>query len=343
MSHVKRMRVLALMHPDLVPPPDAESVPEAARFRYKTEFDVVSALQRLGHEVRALGVQDELHPIRDAVEEFKPDIAFNLLEEFQGNVLFDQNVVSLLELLRVPYTGCNPRGLIISREKALSKKLLVYHRIRVPDFHVFPIGRKVRRPRQLGFPLIVKSLTEHSSLGISKASIVHDDPGLAERVSFVHRRIKTDAIAERYIDGREVYVSVLGNERLTAFPPRELVIESEHSDAPVIATERVKHDPDYQERHGIEHRPASELPPIVAAALPRLSKRIYRILNLSGYARIDYRVSPDGLIWCLEANPNPEIAMEEEFASAALDAGVGYPELLQRLLNLGLKGSMLEE
>jgi D-alanine-D-alanine ligase len=340
---MKKLRVLALMHPDLVPPPDAASVTGVDRFRYKTEFDVVSTLQEMGHEVRVLGVQDELHPIRDAVDEFRPDIAFNLLEEFQGSVLFDQNVVSLLELLRVSYTGCNPRGLIISREKALSKKLLVYHRIRVPDFHVFAMGRKVRRPRPLGFPLIVKSLTEHSSLGISKASIVHDDDELAERVGFVHRRIKTDAIAEQYIDGREVYVSVLGNERLTAFPPRELVIESAHSDAPVIATERVKHDPSYQVRHGIEHRRATDLPASVAAALPHLSKRIYRILNLSGYARVDYRVSADGLIWFLEANPNPEIAREEEFASAALDAGINYPELLQRLLNLGLKGTGPEE
>lgn len=343
MSRPKKLRVLALMHPDLVPPPDAAAVPEDDRFRYKTEFDVTSTLRALGHEVRALGVQDELHPIRDAVEEFRPDIAFNLLEEFQGNVLYDQNVVSLLELLRVPYTGCNPRGLIISREKALSKKLLVYHRIRVPDFAVFPMGRKPRRPRQLPFPLIVKSLTEHASLGISKASIVHDDAGLAERVSFVHRRIKTDAIAERYIEGREVYVGVMGNERLTALPPRELVIESAHSDPPVIATERVKHDPDYQERHGIEHRPATDLPAGAAAALPHLSKRIYRILNLSGYARIDYRVSSDGLIWCLEANPNPEIAYGEEFATAAADVGIQYPELLQRLLNLGLQGTVAAE
>ena len=243
----------------------------------------------------------------------------------------------------MPYTGCNPRGLIISREKALSKKLLVYHRIRVPAFHAFPMGLKVRRPRQLAFPLIVKSLTEHSSLGISKASIVHDDAELTDRVKFVHRRVKTDAIAEQFIEGREVYVAVLGNERLTALPARELVIASEHSDPPVIATEKVKHDLEYQERHGIEQKPAVDLLPAVQSALPHLSKRIYRILGLSGYARIDYRISPDGLIWCLEANPNPEISQGEEFASAALQAGIAYPELLQRLLNLGLKGTAFED
>jgi D-alanine-D-alanine ligase len=340
---MKKLRVLALMHPDLVPPPDAASLSLEDRFRYKTEYDVTSTLQQLGHEVRSLGVQDELHPIRDAVEEFKPDIAFNLLEEFQGNVLYDQNVVSLLELLRVPYTGCNPRGLIISREKALSKKLLVYHRIRVPAFHAFPMGLKVKRPRDLAFPLIVKSLTEHASLGISKASIVHDDPELEERVKFVHRRVKTDAIAEQFIEGREVYVAVIGNERLTALPARELVIASEHSDPPTIATEKVKHDLEYQERHGIEQKPAVDLLPAVESALPHLSKRIYRILGLTGYARIDYRVSPDGQIWCLEANPNPEISQGEEFASAAAQVGISYPELLQRLLNLGLKGAGFED
>lgn len=340
---MKKLRVLALMHPDLVPPPDAASLSAEDRFRFKTEYDVCNTLTQLGHEVRPLGVQDELHPIRDAVDDFKPDIAFNLLEEFQGNVLYDQNVVSLLELLRVPYTGCNPRGLIISREKALSKKLLVYHRIRVPAFHAFPLGLKVKRPRDLAFPLIVKSLTEHASLGISKASIVHDDAELEERVKFVHRRVKTDAIAEQFIEGREVYVAVIGNERLTALPARELIIASEHSDPPVIATEKVKHDLEYQERHGIEQKPAVDLLPAVESALPHLSKRIYRILGLSGYARIDYRVSPDGQIWCLEANPNPEISQGEEFASAAAQVGITYPELLQRLLNLGLKGAPFED
>ena len=151
--------------------------------------------------------------------------------------------------------------------------------------------------------------------------------------------MKTDAIAEQFIEGREVYVGVLGNERLTALPARELVIASEHSDAPTIATEKVKHDLEYQERHGIEQKAAVGLLPAVESALPHLSKRIYRILGLSGYARIDYRVSPDGLIWCLEANPNPEISEGEEFASAADQAGIGYPELLQRILQLGLKNS----
>jgi D-alanine-D-alanine ligase len=340
---MKKLRVLALMHPDLVPPDDAERLSEEERFEWKTEWDVVRTLRDIGHDVRPLGVQDELQPIRTAVEEFKPAIAFNLLEEFQGNVLFDQNVVSLLELLKVPYTGCNPRGMVISREKALSKKLLVYHRIHVPAFHVFPIGRKVKPPRDLAFPLIVKSLTEHASLGISQASLVSNDAELIERVAFVHRRIATDAIAERFIEGREIYVGVMGNERLTALPPRELVLEHPRTDGPLIATEKVKHDLEYQKRHGVEQKPAENLPPNVEATIAHLSKRIYRILMLSGYARLDYRLSADGQLWFLEANPNPEIAMSEEFASAARQAGIEYPDLLQRLLNLGMRGARTEE
>lgn len=326
------------MHPDLVPPEDAGRYTEEERFTWKTEWDVVRTLRKIGHEVRPLGVQEELHPIRVAVEEFRPHVAFNLLEEFQGNVLFDQNVVSLLELLRVPYTGCNPRGLIISREKALSKKLVIYHRIRVPDFQVYPMGRKVKRPRRLAFPLIVKSLTEHASLGISQASVVNSDEELAERVAFVHRRVATDAIVEQFIEGREIYVGVMGNERLTALPPRELVFTRAKSDGPLIATERAKHNLEYQERHGIELRAADEMPPGVTASIAHTSKRIYRILGLSGYARLDYRLDREGRLWFLEANPNPEIAMGEEFASAAEAAGLTYPELLQRIINLGLKG-----
>ena len=339
---MRKLRVLALMHPELVPPDNAAELDEWDQFDWKTEWDVCRTLREIGHDVRALGVQDELLPIRDAVQEFQPHVVFNLLEEFHGNVLFDHNVVSLLELLRVPYTGCNPRGMIISREKALSKKLLVYHRIRVPAFHVYPYGRKAKRPKTLELPLFVKSLTDHSSLGISRASLVKTDEELAERVAFVHRRLGSDAIAEQFIDGREIYVGVIGNDRLTALPPRELVFENAPDGAPLIATARVKHDLDYQERLGIEQRAAQDLPDAVASGLAHLSKRIYRTLGLTGYARLDFRLRPDGNLFFLEANPNPEIAVGEEFASAAEAAGIDYPELLQRIISLGMRAATPE-
>lgn len=339
---MRALRILTLMHPELVPPDSLDGVDEREAFVWKTEYDVVSTLRRRGHDVRALGVQDELLPIRDAVAEWKPHLVFNLLEEFHGNVLYDHNVVSLLELLRVPYTGCNPRGLVISRSKALSKKLLAYHRIRVPQFAVFPLRHKARRPKNLRFPLFVKSNTEHASLGIAQASRVEDDDALAERVAFVHRRVGTDAIAEEFIAGREIYVGVLGNERLTTLPAWELFFRNAPADAPLIATARAKHDPEYQAKLGIDSGPAEDLSPQVRATIARTARRIYRVLELTGYARIDFRFTSEGALYFLDANPNPELAEREELASAARHAGIAYDALLERILRLALRAARID-
>ena len=245
---MRKLRVLVLMHPTHVPPETLDGLSAQEALALKAEFDIVQCLRKLGHEPRPLGVQDEFLPIRDAVEEFKPHIVFNLLEEFHSNVLFDQNVVSLLELLRVPYTGCNPRGLILARSKSLGKKLLSYHRIPVPDFLVIPRGHRTRRPRKLEFPLIVKSLVEHASFGIAQASVVENDEQLAERVAFIHESIATDAIVEQFIEGREIYMGLLGNDRLVALPPVELVFEKMPANSALIATAKVKHDVAYQKK-----------------------------------------------------------------------------------------------
>ncbi|MGK2963272.1 MAG: D-alanine--D-alanine ligase family protein [Gemmatimonadaceae bacterium] len=334
---MKKLRVLVLMHPDHVPPDSLDGLTAQEALALQAEFDIVQCLRKLGHEARPLGVQDEFLPIRDAVEEFKPHIVFNLLEEFHNNVLFDQNVVSLLELLRVPYTGCNPRGLILARSKSLSKKLLAYHRIPVPDFLVIPRGHRTRRPKKLEFPLFVKSLMEHASYGIAQASLVEDDERLAERVAFVHESIGTDAIAERFIEGREIYVGVLGNERLVALPPLELVFENRPANAPLIATAKAKHDLAYQAKRGIVLEPAEGLEPEVAERIARFAKRIYRTLELDGYARIDFRLSSETVPYFLDANPNPDISDGEELASAAELVGMTYGELISRILRLGMR------
>jgi D-alanine-D-alanine ligase len=343
---MKKLRVLVLMHPDHVPPDSLDGLTPQEALALKAEYDIVQCVRTLGHEARALGVQDEFLPIRDAVEEFKPDVVFNLLEEFHHNVLFDQNVVSLLELLRVPYTGCNPRGLILARSKSLSKKLLAYHRIPVPDFLVIPRGHRTRRPRALEFPLIVKSLMEHASYGISQASKVEDDERLTERVAFVHDSIGTDAIAERFIEGREIYVGVLGNDRLVALPPIELVFENMPANAALIATAKVKHDLAYQARRGIALKPVEGLEQEVMDRISRFAKRIYRTLELDGYARIDFRLSSSNVPYFLDANPNPDISDGEELASAAALVGMSYGDLISRILGLGLKrgsGAATEE
>ncbi len=332
---MKPLRVLALMHETLVPP-DAAGDADLAAAPWKTEFDVVSTLRELGHEVRALGVRSDLRVVREAIEEWQPHIAFNLLEEFDGVATYDQNVVAYLELLRVPYTGCNPRGLMLSRDKALSKKILAYHRIPCPDFAVFAMGRAVRRPRRLSFPLIVKSLTEDASLGIAQASVVESDEKLKERVAFVHESVGTSAIVERYIEGRELYVSVVGNRRLHVFPVWELRMDGLPDEAHPIATQRLKWSRPYQRKYGIQWGEARDLPDPVARRVQELAKRIYRTLGLSGYARIDFRLDAAQGAYALEANPNPEIANGEELAASAERAGLSYKALLQHILSLGL-------
>jgi D-alanine-D-alanine ligase len=333
---MKRLRVLVLLDQDLVPPDSHKGYTEQEIHAWKTEYDVVSTLRANGHDVRPLGVQHELKPIRDEIESWKPDVVFNLLEQFHGEAAYDQNVASYLELMRIPYTGCNPRGLMLARGKDLSKKLLSYHRIPSPAFAVFPMRRKIRRPTRLRLPLIVKSLSEDASMGISQASVVDTDEKFVERVTFIHQSIGTPAIAEEYIEGRELYVGVLGNERLRVLPIWELEFRQLAPGTRAIATEKVKHDPEYQERRGIFHGPAQDISPELRSRISKTAKRICRTLELDGYARIDFRLSADGIPYYIEANPNPEIAHTEEFAHAAVHGGLAYADLLNRILALGI-------
>ncbi len=333
---MKRLRILVLMHEDLVPP-DPLNGQDVAGAEWKTEYDVVSTLRKLGHDVKPLGVKSDLGVLRSAVEDWKPHIAFNLLEEFDGVAVYDQNVVSYLELLHVPYTGCNPRGLMLARDKALSKKLFSFHRIPFPDFMVVPQGRTAKRPKWLSFPLIVKSVTEEASHGISQASIVQDDVKLKERVEFIHANIGTGALIEQYIEGREFYVGVMGNGHVHVLPVWELIMDKLPDDARRIATERVKWSRAYQDKYGIRSEEARNLSEGKAEEIQHLAKRVYRALGLSGYARIDVRMDAAGSVYVLEANPNPQISHDEDFSDSAEKDGYPYKDLLQELLNIGLR------
>jgi len=330
---MKKSRVLVLIHRNLMPK-EGIAAPEVNP-EWRMEWDVVTHLRRRGHELMLIEVHDDLTPIRQALDEFKPRIAFNLLESFDNVLVFDQNVVSYLELLRVPYTGCNPRGLTLARDKALARKLLAYHRIPSPEFMVVPLGRKPALPKRLSYPLIVKSLYYEASAGISQASVVATDEQLAKRVKFIHDTLLTPAIVEQYIDGRELYVGVLGNHRLQVFPVWEMSFDKMQGDNWRIATERVKWNVSYQKRHGIDTAEA-KLPDGLAPKIQHLAKRTYRALELSGYARIDFRLDADGIPHVIEANPNPQLAEQEDFAQSAKKAGVAYDDLLERIMSLGV-------
>jgi D-alanine-D-alanine ligase len=334
MKKPKKHRVLVLVHKDLVPKEGAPKPDETAAWRM--EWDVVTTLRECGHELLVIGVHDDLTPIRSSMEEFKPTIVFNLLEAFDNIGVFDQNVVSYLELLKTPYTGCNPRGLTLARDKALARKLLAYHRIPAPDFAVIPLGKTAVLPKRMSYPLIVKSLTYESSIGISQASVVANEEQLIKRVRFIHDTLFTAAIVEQFVNGRELYVGVMGNQRLRVFPVWEMSFSRMAEGNWRIATERVKWNADYQERHGIETGEA-QLDNGLAAKVQHLAKRAYRALELSGYARIDFRMDESGKAYVIEANPNPQLAAEEDFAQSALHGKMPYPRLLERIMALGLE------
>jgi len=332
---VKRARILALVHDHLVPPRQTEGL-DVREAEWKMEYDVIETLKEMGHEVRIRGVHDDLSGIRPTVASFSPHIVFNLLEAFAGVATFDQNVVSYLELLHLPYTGCNPRGLILARDKALSKKLLAYHRVPVPDFTVVRLGRKAAIPPRLTFPLIVKSLFFESSTGISQASVVENADQLAKRVTFIHESLGTAAIVEQFIDGRELYVGVVGNERLEVFPVWEMSFAGMPDNRWKIATERVKWSTRYQEKNGIMTNKA-DLDDAGVQRIGHLAKRTYRALDLNGYARIDIRLDGDGRPYVIDVNPNPNLAYGEDFSESAETAGVTYERLLERIIGLGLR------
>lgn len=333
----KPLRVLVLTHVDLVPPDSLEGQSDKDIAAWRKEYDVCLGLRELGHEVQVLGVSHDLAPIKQHVEGFQPHVVFHLLMEFQDVAVYQAHVTSYLELLRVPYAGCNPRGLLLARDKALSKLLFRVHRIPTPGFLVFARDRAIRVPRRLGYPLIVKSVDEEASLGIAQASIVHDEEHLRERVAFVHRRVATDAIAEQYVAGRELTIGVLGNDRLATFPVWEMFFENLPEGSEPIATARVKWDIAYQRRVGIDTGPARELAPELDAEINRIARRTYKALGLSGYARIDLRLDEAGKLYVIEANPNPDLTKAEDFARSAAATGLEYNALLQRILNLGMK------
>lgn len=333
---MKKLRVLALMHEDLVPPDSIEGLSEKQIQEWKTEFDVCATLTEMGHQVLKLGVWSDLGVVNRALDEFKPQITFNLLEEFHGVTVYDQYVAAYLELMKQPYTGCNPRGLMLARDKALAKQILSYHRIPTPRFVVYPRGKVVRPPKRLAYPLFVKSSVEDASLGLSSDCIIRDPDSLVEKVERCHAEVKTDALVEEFVEGREFYVGILGNQRLRVLPIWELLFENLPKGQANIATARVKWDYDYQEKLGVKTEPAESLSPSERRSIEHICKRVYRILCLSGYGRLDLRMRDDGRVYVLEANPNPNLSYGEDFAESAEVAGMGYEQLLERILMLGL-------
>jgi D-alanine-D-alanine ligase len=332
----RKYRILLMVHKELVPPEDISGMKESEIDEFRTEYDVLHTLRRPGHEVRVVGIGDHLTALRETIDEWRPHIVFNLLDEFSGIISYDHYVVAYLELIRQRYTGCNPRGMMLSRDKVLTKRILATHRVATPAFRLFPFGRRFREPARLTFPLFVKSATEDASLGISQASLVEDMKSLRERVEFIHEQVQSDALVEEYIDGREIYVGVLGNTRLATLPPWEMDFGALSHAQTRIATRKVKWDRNYQAKHGIRTGKAQDLSAEQSEQLSHLAKRTYRALYMSGYARMDFRMRSDGKIFLLEANANPNLSKGEDLADSAKAVGLSYTALIDRIVQLGL-------
>lgn len=303
---------------------------------WKVESAVRKSLLSAGHEVIPLGIFNDVRPLIDQIQESKPDLIFNLSEAFNGKRDHEADLVSLLELLGIPYTGSGPTGLRLCKDKGLTKEILGYHRLHIPRFIVARRSYPVRSLSRFQFPAFIKPLKLEASEGISQLSFASNESEALERVRYVHERLGVDAIVEEYIDGRELYVGILGNEKLTVFPPRELFFREVPEGEPKIATFRAKWDNDYRKKWGIASGPAAHLPAAVSEKLEEICKKIYRILKIRGYGRIDLRVKETGEIYFIEANPNPSIGKDEDFALSAAKFGLPYDELVAKIVSLSL-------
>ena len=335
----RKLKVLALF--DAVAPTtlDQDLSVELTTEDWKTEANVLAALVELGHATEQLAIFDDLDLLTQKLQRFAPDIIFNLADQFRNNRAFDQNIASFLEMHGLPFTGCGSTGLMLCKHKAISKKILGYHRIRVPEFTVLARGKRVARPKRLRFPILVKPLKEEASYGISQASFVETDDQFKERVQFIHDKYNNDVIAEEYIEGRELYVSILGNHHLQVLPLRELVFKEVPPDEPKIATYRAKWDEEYRRRWGLQNQFPEKLDPVVVRRIEQTCKRIYRLLTIDGYARLDLRLTPANELYFIEANPNPILAADEDFALSALKVNLSYPQLINRILRLGVNAA----
>jgi len=322
---MKKLKVLLIFDSPYAKPRGYDFKEEFKDFDWDTERYVYESLLENGHDVRILGLYNDIRLLLDDIQDYKPDIVFNLVEVFNQKSYLDKNVAAVLEMAGVPYTGASPMSLLICGDKALSKKILSFHRIKVPGFYTFYRNHHIWLPKKLKVPLIVKPLYEEASRGISQASVVDNEEALIERVKFIHESMKTDAIAEEYIDGREFYVGVLGIKRITVLPLREMKFGEVSGDEPRIATYKAKWDFDYREKWGIKNMFAGRLSNGLQKKIEDICKRAYRALNMLGYARFDIRVSQDSKIYILEANANPSLDKDDELGQAAERAEISYP------------------
>lgn len=334
---MKKLKVLMISE-------GGEQLPEEKEFsahentpEWSTEISVHRALSSIGHDIRFKGFNDDVGTLLEAIKASEADVIFNLAESSLGQYEFDKNIPALLELLDIPYTGCGPMGLMLCNNKAITKKILIYHNILVPRFCVYRIGEAVKFSSGFKAPFFVKPLKEEASTGISQRSLAENEEKCRERVKYVHQDLQKDALVEEYIDGRELYVSVMGQGKsVRIFPVWELKFTNDEYREPRIATRHAKWNENYRKKWGIKNELADPLPAGVEEKIIETCKKAYRVLNLDGYARFDLRLTSGGEVYIIEANANPELAKGEDFAASAEKEGIAYEELIEKIIQLGI-------
>jgi len=304
---------------------------------WRCEREVLETLKTLGHEVTPFGIHDRVRPLLLEIRRRPPDIVFNLAEAYANVRANEANLAGFLELLNVPYTGCRSNALSLCRHKGITQRLLATHHLKVPRSVTLPLLNRRASLKNLKFPVIVKPLGLEGSDGIAQSSFAEDPEACWARVKYLHESLKTDVTVEEYIEGRELYSGVLGNLRLTVLPAREMFFGKLGEDRPRIATFKAKWDDQYRKERGIRNDFAKDLPEEIRKRIASISRTAYRALGLNGYARLDLRLTPANELYILEVNPNPGLATNDEIATAALQAGISYPQLIQRILDYGLQ------
>ena len=306
---------------------------------WKTEKEVRKTLTDLGHKVVPYGIHNDIEPFLKLVREEQPDLVFNMSEAFSGKRDLEPNMTALLQLMGVPFTGAGPMSLQLCKDKGLTKVILDYHGVLTPKFLVARKSKAIPSLKKFPFPAFIKPLQLESSEGISLSSYVENEEQACARVEFIHNKYEVDVIIEEFIDGREVYVSILGNEKLNVFPPREMFFKHIPEDEPKFATYKTKWDQAYRKKWGIDSGWATKMNETEEKKLQETCKKIYRLLQIQGFGRIDLRIKNNGDIYFIEANPNPSIAKTEDYALSANRGGLGYQDLISKIVSLCLRDS----
>ncbi|MBI2608667.1 MAG: ATP-grasp domain-containing protein [Deltaproteobacteria bacterium] len=303
---------------------------------WKTEKDIIRVLKKLGHNIKILVLYNNLEKLIQEIKEFKPDVVFNLTESFRNERALSSQLLGVLDLLSVPYTGATPQTLMLCNNKGMTKKMLLHHHIKTPQFKISYIKKPLRSLKSFPYPAIVKPLRAEGSEGISQSSFVRSEKECLERIQFLHTHLKMHALIEEYIDGREFYISVMGQPYYEVFSIREMTFRNIPPGDPKIATYHAKFSKEYRDKWGIRSEKARGLPESIQEEIKKIGKKVCEALQIDSYVRQDMRMTESHEIYVLEVNPNPDIAQWEDFAWSADNEGIKYPELIDRIISQGL-------